>query len=221
MKKRFFASIILIFTLILSAFPVFADDIKIYIDGQELITDVAPVSIEGTTMVPMRAIFEALGASINYNAETRQITALKDNSIIQFIVGANSATKNGVVYELTAAPQIINGSTMIPLRFAADALNCTVAWDGETQTVNITSNTLVPPVESQPVVEYIQPVQEVAPVVTAPVQGQSTAAVVKIYRTKTGKKYHHDPNCGNGTYYECTLEEAEAAGLTPCAKCVK
>ena len=42
----------------------------------------------------------------------------------------------------------------------------------------------------------------------------------KIYRTKTGKKYHYIPNCGNGTYYECTLEEALAAGLTPCEKCV-
>lgn len=42
----------------------------------------------------------------------------------------------------------------------------------------------------------------------------------KIYRTKTGKKYHYIPNCGNGTYYECTLQEALAAGLTPCEKCV-
>lgn len=42
----------------------------------------------------------------------------------------------------------------------------------------------------------------------------------RIYRTKTGKKYHYIPNCGNGTYYECTLEEALAAGLTPCEKCV-
>lgn len=49
---------------------------------------------------------------------------------------------------------------------------------------------------------------------------QTNPAVHKIYRTKTGKKYHYNPNCGSGTYYECTLEQALAAGLTPCEKCV-
>lgn len=46
---------------------------------------------------------------------------------------------------------------------------------------------------------------------------QSTSR--KVYRTKTGKKYHYDNNCNGGTYYEVTLEEAENAGLTPCKKC--
>lgn len=41
----------------------------------------------------------------------------------------------------------------------------------------------------------------------------------KVYRTETGKRYHYDGNCNGGTYYECTLEEALAAGLTPCQKC--
>lgn len=49
---------------------------------------------------------------------------------------------------------------------------------------------------------------------------QKEPEVHKIYRTRTGKKYHYNPNCGSGTYYECTLEEALAAGLTPCEKCV-
>lgn len=43
----------------------------------------------------------------------------------------------------------------------------------------------------------------------------------KIYYTKTGKSYHYNENCGRGTYYECTLEEALAMGLEPCKKCVK
>lgn len=42
----------------------------------------------------------------------------------------------------------------------------------------------------------------------------------RIYRTKTGKKYHYNNHCGSGTYYEITLDEALAAGLTPCEKCV-
>lgn len=43
----------------------------------------------------------------------------------------------------------------------------------------------------------------------------------KIYYTKTGKSYHYDDECGRGTYYECTLEEALEKGLEPCKKCVK
>ncbi|MBR1592800.1 MAG: hypothetical protein IJ666_07310 [Ruminococcus sp.] len=71
-----------------------------------------------------------------------------------------------------------------------------------TETTAVTSENVVEePIETEPVYE---------PVYTE----------VHIYRTKTGKKYHYDDNCGNGTYYECTLEEALAAGLTPCSKCV-
>ena len=49
---------------------------------------------------------------------------------------------------------------------------------------------------------------------------RSDPAAHKIYRTKFGKKYHYANPCGSGTYYEITLEEALAAGLTPCEKCV-
>lgn len=41
-----------------------------------------------------------------------------------------------------------------------------------------------------------------------------------IYVTRTGQRYHYNPNCNGGTYYESTLEEAQARGLTPCKKCV-
>lgn len=49
---------------------------------------------------------------------------------------------------------------------------------------------------------------------------QSQSIGKHIYRTKTGKKYHYKNPCGRGTYYPCTLEEAQAAGLGPCEKCV-
>ncbi len=42
-----------------------------------------------------------------------------------------------------------------------------------------------------------------------------------VYYTKSGKRYHYENPCGRGTYYECTLDEAIAKGLTPCDKCVK
>lgn len=41
----------------------------------------------------------------------------------------------------------------------------------------------------------------------------------KVYRTKTGKRYHYDPHCNGGDYYEVTLSQAENSGLTPCKKC--
>lgn len=49
----------------------------------------------------------------------------------------------------------------------------------------------------------------------------TSSAHDKVYYTKTGKRYHYINQCGRGTYYECTLDEAEQKGLSPCNKCVK
>lgn len=49
---------------------------------------------------------------------------------------------------------------------------------------------------------------------------QNPDAQVIVYITKTGKRYHNENPCGNGTYYPISLEEAKARGYTPCEKCV-
>lgn len=54
---------------------------------------------------------------------------------------------------------------------------------------------------------------------TAQASQPATQNERKVYRTKTGKRYHYDSNCNGGDYYEVTLSDAQNAGLTPCKKC--
>lgn len=73
------------------------------------------------------------------------------------------------------------------------------------------------PAESSAPVETTTPAESPAPVeTTAPAAQES---VRKVYRTKSGKRYHYDDSCNGGTYYEVTLDAAKSAGLTPCQKC--
>ena len=100
---------------------------------------------------------------------------------------------NGTAVE----PFAINGTTYLPVRAVADALGLGVGWDQSTTTVILTNKAVTPAPSQEPVTSH------------------------RIYVTATGSKYHYDPTCNGGTYYESTLEQALSRGLTPCAKCVK
>jgi len=93
------------------------------------------------TMVPMRRIFEMLGAEVNWNEAERSVTATKGSDTIKLYIGSTTAYKNGVPVALDAAPEILveAGRTMIPLRFVSEALNCSVEWEAATQSVMISN----------------------------------------------------------------------------------
>lgn len=99
-----------------------------------------PVSMYNTTMVPMRAIFEKLGAKIKFDANTQLITATKQNITIEHTVGTKIATVNGRMVSLNVKSLTIDNTTMIPLRFVAEALGATVGWNPNTLTVTISGN---------------------------------------------------------------------------------
>lgn len=92
----------------------------------------------GTTIAPMRMIFEALEAEVNYDAATQKITATKGDTVIELVIGQKTAKKNGQKINLDVPAVTQYGSTMVPLRFVAEALNAQVDWDNATQTVIIT-----------------------------------------------------------------------------------
>jgi len=112
--------------------------IKIMLNGSSLSFSEAPYMANGTTMVPMRIIFEALKAEVNYDAASQKITATKGDTVIELTLGQKSAKKNGQSISLDVAAVTRNGNTMVPLRFVAEALNATVDWDNASQTVSIT-----------------------------------------------------------------------------------
>lgn len=181
--------------------------INLTINSQTIKPDTPPSIVSGRTLVPVRAIFENLGVNIHWDDVTKTITGNSDNTTILLTLNSSTALVNGIEKQLDVPAQIINGRTMVPARFVAESLNCTVNWDAKTQTVSInTKDNTHEKVEEQIVTDDIT---------------TTNNSSTKIYITETGKKYHYDNNCNNGTYIESTLEDAKAKNLEPCNKCVK
>ena len=97
-----------------------------------------PVIVKGRTLVPIRAIIEEMGGEISWDGTERKVTIKLKEIIIELWIDKKSAKVNGVAKTLDVPPQIINGRTMLPLRFVVEELGRTVDWDGTTKTITIT-----------------------------------------------------------------------------------
>lgn len=112
---------------------------KVEIDGDLVkFEDQYPVIINGSTLIPVRAVSETLGADVKWDGETRKVTIVKDGCEIVLTIDSDTVTVDGTPYQIVQAPEVINNRTMVPLRFVAEAYNIGVDWDGETRTVVIT-----------------------------------------------------------------------------------
>ncbi len=120
------------------------DVVEVYIEGYQIEFDVPPQIIEGRTMVPMRKIFEALGAEVEWVGELRLVLATYETSIIAMPIGENAFTVTDVItnqtvtYPLDVPATIIDGRTLIPVRAVSEAIGKKVDWDGENRHVLIT-----------------------------------------------------------------------------------
>lgn len=104
----------------------------------DLPPDQQPQIIAGRTVIPMRAIFEALGASIAWDSASRTVTATRGDAVVQLTIGAAQGHVDGRAVALDQPAQIIDGRTYVPLRFVAEALGADVVWQPETRVVAIT-----------------------------------------------------------------------------------
>lgn len=140
--KRIICTVLFAAMLItsLSAVTVSADEsIKVILDGKQLQFDVPPQTIEWRTMVPMRVIFEELGAEVYWEDSTQTITAYKGSTTIVMQIGNKMLTKDGQQIEMDVPPLEIDGRTLVPVRAISESLGCNVSWIEDTQTVQITS----------------------------------------------------------------------------------
>lgn len=129
----------------------------IVIDSRTIDSDTAPFIVDGTTLVPLRVISENMGASVDWNGETRKVTVKKGNTNIQLGIDDNLAYVNGDALTIALAPRIENSRTMVPLRFIGETLDCEVGWDAETKTVYITTNgeaAEIPPIQMEQADSY-------------------------------------------------------------------
>lgn len=139
MKRKLFLLLsVVLMTLALTA-PVYADENpSVILDGKTLTFDVPPMIENGRTLVPMRKIFEELGATITWDDASQTVTATKGNTVIKLVIGGK-ALKNGSEVTLDVPAKIVEDRTMVPLRFVSEALGAKVGWDENTQAVTLTS----------------------------------------------------------------------------------
>jgi len=112
---------------------------QVVLNNNTLFFDDVPPTIEnGRTLVPLRTIFEALGAGVQWDDNTQTVTATKASTEIKLIIGGQ-AYMNGKPVNLEVPAKIIDDRTLVPLRFVSEAMGCQVAWDEASQIITITS----------------------------------------------------------------------------------
>jgi len=113
----------------------------IYMDGQRLILAVEPIIINGTTLVPIREIFEEQDAKLSWDPATRKVIATKEDTIFTYIVGQTTANMNNQTLHLSVPGQIIDGYTLVPLRLISETFGSAVQYHKNSNTISISSAT--------------------------------------------------------------------------------
>ena len=109
-----------------------------YINGTAKTLDAAPIIRESRTMLPVRFVAEAFGATVGWDGATSTATVKTATTTIEITIGAKTAKVNGLTVTLDAPAFIENSRTYLPVRFVAENLGASVAWDGATSTATLT-----------------------------------------------------------------------------------
>lgn len=144
MKKL--TALIIASVLLFASMGVFAEQIvTVTLDGTPLEFDVPAQVIDDRTMVPMRKIFEALGADVQWDEKNEIIIATKNSTLVMLKVGSKVMLVADVLSgenkktELDVPPMIVDDRTLVPVRAISESLGINVEWVEETQTVVLTS----------------------------------------------------------------------------------
>lgn len=132
---------------VMTANMAFADGempITVVVDGSQIQFDVEPVIEEGRTLVPMRFIFEALGAEVTWQEETRTATATSGERAIVITVDDSNMLKDGETVVLDVPARLIDGRTLVPVRAVSEGMGARVVWNEGTRRIDITSALVVP-----------------------------------------------------------------------------
>jgi hypothetical protein len=116
------------------------EEVNVTIDGVLQHFPQSAILYKGSTMVPMRGVFEALGAELYWSGRFQTVKAIKGLTVVRLSVGDSKVSINGNIIDMGVESIIVNGSTMVPLRFVAEALGAKVEWDAMTKTANITQD---------------------------------------------------------------------------------
>jgi len=145
-----------VFFLVTPINPAFAaQPIRVTVDGFKLDFDVSPILENGRVLVPLRAIFEKLGAEVNWDDNSKKITAVKDNKTVSLVVGEKAAYIDGQPVQLDVPAKIIKGRTLVPVRFISEALGNEVIWKQDSKFVAIRTRPSLTWYKNDEVLEFI------------------------------------------------------------------
>lgn len=141
MKKTIAVFFVLFLLLCTGSHAEASEPVRIKVNGAVLMPDVAPVVIDGRTLVPVRFVAEALGVNVNWDEKTKTVmigsgltpdvpTPNEENEVRLFV--------NGQLLSPDVPPRLVNDRVMVPIRFIAEALRCRVGWYERQNTVTVT-----------------------------------------------------------------------------------
>lgn len=144
MKKTafFLVSLVLLLLTSYSAFAVYnivTGEVNVYVNDTKIIFDTQPVYINNRTMVPIRGVFEAMGATVEWDND-KKIVTIEKGIKIQVQLDNPKALVDGKTIIMDVPPAGINGRILVPIRFISEALNAEVEWVNSTKTVFIKSD---------------------------------------------------------------------------------
>ncbi len=147
--KKIISLILTIGLMISSSVCVLAagEEIAVYLEGysgfngEKVDFDIPPQIINDRTMVPIRAIFEAMGATVEWDDTTKTAISTKDGTTVKMALNSTVEYINGTAYNMDVPPVIIEGRTLTPARYVAEAFGYHVTWDESTKSVLIGKTT--------------------------------------------------------------------------------
>ena len=138
MRKAILSAALALAGTALFAHAGWAAPIIVTVDGTPVgFSGTQPAEVQGSVLVPLRGVFEALHADVTYNSATRIINAQKGTTNVTLPLGSTRATVNGQAQTLSQPAQTVSGTTLVPLRFVAQAFGAFVQWHSATSTVEI------------------------------------------------------------------------------------
>ncbi|MFA9424463.1 MAG: DUF1566 domain-containing protein [Sedimentibacter sp.] len=116
-------------------------NITVTLNGMHLDFDVEPyVNSDNRTLVELRSISETLGATVSWNADSKTVTIQEDDTTLELVIDQKEYKLNGVSKTMDTSPIIVNGSTMVPIRFVSESLGQNVQWDAVKNVVLISND---------------------------------------------------------------------------------
>lgn len=231
----------LLFVLCLTTAVFAKGDVKLWINGNFVDSDVAPVIENNRTLVPIRIITENLGYEVSWNQKTKEVSIIQnEDNYFTFVIGEKGYYGGDIFNDTNVAPKIIDNRTFVPLRIIAEVTGNKVDWDstnkvaiiGEGYVADIKSPEIKKPksVENTEIKERVNSTDNNKPVkasnnnadnfntynqeVTSTYVGNSNTNKFHIGSCKSAKKISPNNRVGFSS-----REEAVNAGYVPCKRC--